>query len=554
MMAPGEALVVGAAPLVGAIAREIGLVETIDRNVAWDPIRSKLSPGERILALILNILTSRQPLYKVWFSFYSTDVELLLGEGVEPEDVNDDTLGRALDKLQAAGAKRIYSMVAVQALAHEGVDQRFLHWDSSSKSLYGEYPTATGEGAVRPTYGYSKDHRADLKQIIMSLLCNREGIALIGEVRDGNSSDKTLNREMIGKLVEMFSPAELRKLVYVADSALVTDANLQALATAEIRFLSRLPETYGAAAEVKAKAWEGQWITIGKISPKKDAAEYLASEQRGVVAGREYRLVVYRSDHLDERKAKTLEKALASERERLAKEAAILADQRFYCREDAEATGQIWLKENAEAFHSLSTTVVEVQEKKKRTQRGRPRQGEEPEWVTSYQLRPEVGVRLEERVKSERERRSAFVLITELSSEEFPADRLLLEYKAQTSVEQRFRFLKDPAFVDAFFLHKPERIEALGYVLMLAALIFSLLERRIRQSGQPLITPVRGQLDNPTGREVLQNIESVVVIRTDALHRQLSIPLPSRKPFRDILAMAGFNETIYTQLPIRRSG
>jgi transposase len=35
------------------------------------------------------------------------------------------------------------------------------------------------------------------------------------------------------------------------------------------------------------------------------------------------------------------------------------------------------------------------------------------------------------------------------------AAALLREYKGQTSVEQRFHFLKDPAFVDAVFLQKP---------------------------------------------------------------------------------------------------
>lgn len=74
MMELGEARVVGAGPLVGAIAREIGLAEIIDRNVAWDPVRSKLSPGELILALVLNLLTSRQPLYKVWLDFHESDI------------------------------------------------------------------------------------------------------------------------------------------------------------------------------------------------------------------------------------------------------------------------------------------------------------------------------------------------------------------------------------------------------------------------------------------------------------------------------------------------
>lgn len=550
----GEARLVGGAPLLAAIAREIGVVEIINRKVSWDSERSKLSPGERILALVVNLLTSRRPLYKVWECYYGPDVELLLGEGVTVEDLNDDAFGRALDKLQAAGPKLIYSNIATQALSREGGDINFLHYDTTSKSLQGEYATATGEGAVKPTYGYSKDHRPDLKQIVMTLFCNREGLSLAGEVRDGNSSDKKLNGEMIEQLVEMFSPAELLKLVYVADSALVTDDNLRKLAAARVRFLSRLPETYKVSAEVKTLAWQGEWTPIGRISPQKNAAEYLASEQTGIIADREYRLVVFRSSHLDERKAKSLEKELVQQRQRLEKEAAALAEQSFFCREDAEVTGKDWLKENKDVFHGLSMTVVETQETKKRGKRGRPRRDEEPEIETAYHVVSQVGERLEEHVKAERERRSTFVLIAELPMEEFPATNLLLEYKAQTAVEQRFRFLKDPSFVDAFFLHKPERIEALGYVMMLAALVFSIMERRIRRSGQPLVTPSRGKLDNPTGREALQNMHYAIVVKVDALHRQFSIPRLFRKPFQTILTVCGFDERIYTELPVRCSG
>ena len=44
------------------------------------------------------------------------------------------------------------------------------------------------------------------------------------------------------------------------------------------------------------------------------------------------------------------------------------------------------------------------------------------------------------------------------------------------------RMLKDPMFVDALYLHTPRRIEALSYVLVMACLIYSIFERRVRRS------------------------------------------------------------------------
>jgi transposase len=448
----------------------------------------------------------------------------------------------------------VFSLVAARAMVIEQVEHRFLHWDSTTRSLYGEYPTATGKGAVKPDYGHSKDNRPDLKQIVMTLLCNREGMPLCGEVRDGNSSDKKANGEMIAELCRWFSPEELRKLAYVADSSLVTGPNLKALDEAKLRFLSRLPETYGVAAEAKASAWAGSWKAIGTISSRRNAAAYWASEQSGIIDGRSYRLVVYRSDHLDERKARTMERELEAEQKLLAQEAEQLARRRFACAADAQAALEAWRNDHAGAWHHLDGAVTEEKERQKRERRGRPRKDEQPVWLTFYRVRPTVGEPDADRVRAELQRRSAFVLITNLPADEFPVDRLLLEYKGQTSLEQRFHFLKDPVFVDAFFLHKPERVEALGYVLLMACLVFSLLERRIRRAGRPLETPSRGKLTNPTGFEILHHVQGALVIPVDRRHRQVSVQASFRKPFRSILEMAGFDERIYTEVPLRHPG
>ena len=103
--------------------------------------------------------------------------------------------------------------------------------------------------------GTPRDHRPDLRQIILTLLGTREGIPVVGTVQEGNRSDKTLNAEMVAALDDYFSPTQLRQLVYVADSALVTGPNLELLAERQLRFLSRLPDTYHVAADVKAAAW-----------------------------------------------------------------------------------------------------------------------------------------------------------------------------------------------------------------------------------------------------------------------------------------------------------
>lgn len=55
----------GSTALIGAMCDQIGLVETINELLQWDPLRCKLSPGEHIKALIINIIDDRKALYAV---------------------------------------------------------------------------------------------------------------------------------------------------------------------------------------------------------------------------------------------------------------------------------------------------------------------------------------------------------------------------------------------------------------------------------------------------------------------------------------------------------
>ncbi len=72
---------VGAGPGIRAMAAHIGLVDTRDRAVSWDTDRCRLSPGERILALLVNRLTEREPLYRVQEAFTLTDPASCWGTG-----------------------------------------------------------------------------------------------------------------------------------------------------------------------------------------------------------------------------------------------------------------------------------------------------------------------------------------------------------------------------------------------------------------------------------------------------------------------------------------
>ncbi len=556
--------VVGAGPLVRQMADEIGLIALVNRMLTWDQIRTKVSPGERIFAMVLDILLGHSPLYRVEDRLASTDVPLLLGEGRIAEDFSDDSLGRALDKLYDAGPKAVFTALGAQAFAHEALTTRSVHWDSTSRTLYGAYPgTPPKPAAVSakedpnavlqpppavPRYGHSKDHRPDLKQLILSVLVTGDGVIYQGSVDAGNASDKALNRRAIADLAAAFSPEAMADLVYVADSSLVTADNLAALRQQGLAFISRCPETYGAVRTAKTAAWAAdQWDALGTIALRRNAAQYWASEQSGEIEGEPYRFIVYRSSGLDAQKVKTLDRAIANARETLTRAAVQLSQQTFHCEHDAETAAAAFRKRPDYRWFPQSAVDITSRVERVSTGRGRPRKDAPTQTV--WTVTATVGAVDDGRRQAEQQRRSTFVLITTLPPESWTAESVLREYKDQVLCERKFHFLKDPLFLDALFLDTPERLEALGYVILMAALLYSLLERRLRQNPNPIPSPVRRGLTRPTAHELFRHLAPVQTHLQPDGTRGVSLPERLHASFVAFLDALHLDERCYTHPP-----
>jgi hypothetical protein len=259
------------------IIRELEIPGTIDNMVQWDPKQCKHSPGTHVLAMMVNILMGRTALYRVEEFYENLDVPFLFGMDAHASDFNDSVLGRTLDKIFEAGPKRVFSAAALRAAMREDVKVDVVHVDTTSWSLAGIYADSVAESeALHITYGFSKDKRPDLKQFNYGLVVSRDGIPLIGEAMDGNTSDKVWNRHIIEELVSKLA-SDLDSLVYVADSAAVTKDNLDLIAEKGIKFISRLPATFKQEGMVKDRAWaDGSWQELGvlTLNPKRDSAVY----------------------------------------------------------------------------------------------------------------------------------------------------------------------------------------------------------------------------------------------------------------------------------------
>lgn len=125
------------------------------------------------------------------------------------------------------------------------VTARQVHVDTTSFAVSGDYAPGEDEDArvVAVTYGYSRDHRDDLKQWMLALATTRQGdIPFYLHALDGNTSDKVSLVDAVEALGEQLQ-GEGETPIFVADSGMYSTENMARLNTARVRWISRVPET-----------------------------------------------------------------------------------------------------------------------------------------------------------------------------------------------------------------------------------------------------------------------------------------------------------------------
>ena len=127
--------------IVAGIIDAIGLVETINELIGEEK-GEKISPGHVVKAMILNGLGFvSKPLYMFSQYFETIACEHLIGSGVKPEYLNDDKLGRVMDKLFIKGLDTIFLKIALNVVKKINISLLSSHLHSSSMHVHGEYNT-----------------------------------------------------------------------------------------------------------------------------------------------------------------------------------------------------------------------------------------------------------------------------------------------------------------------------------------------------------------------------------------------------------------------------
>ena len=353
----------GHLPVAAAYCRRIGLVETINHTVQS---QMHVQPGLVVQAMVLDVLSGRNPLYRVESFLARQDIELLLGETIDAHAFNDTTLARSLDAIFVAGTGKIVTELGRRAAALFELDLTAASYDTTSTSVWGEYRNSSKDDQDGPfiTYGHSKDNQPQLKQFMTELLCVDRGVPIYGRTLDGNASDKTSNHEMLTRISSILAQHGLGPgaFIYVADSAMVTEQNLNTMG--HNRFISRLPATYDACQVAIDQAIAAQdWLELGSLneapaSKTRPPAEYKAFETQVALYGVPYRAVVIHSSSHDKRRQKKLEKQIIQSATALTQNLKKVAQQ-YYCEADAlVAAAQI--EKYSTSMHRVVPSITPV--------------------------------------------------------------------------------------------------------------------------------------------------------------------------------------------------
>ena len=514
--------------LVAGIIDELGLVELTNTELGEHPLE-QVSAGQVVKAMLLNSFGfASAPLYLFSEFFESKPVEHLLGPGVEARHLNDDRLGRVLEQLYEYGTSTFFLQVAQQAVEHFGVRVHQLHLDSSSFSVQGEYAqVASGDVDQVPieiSRGYSRDHRPDLKQFVVNLICSKDGgVPLWLTVADGNQSDAS----QFGSLMSQFSETWEMDSVFVIDAAFYSEPNLKAVNT--LRWLSRVPQTLCAAQALVQR-------DVDDFSPSPCShKDYQLWETRATYGGVEQRWILIESQSRKAHRA-LWEPELKKLEKRLNRDLRALTDQVFACKPDAYEA--ILRFQDGLSVHQLSdVSIAKVFPKRPPGRPAKAKANRTKNDVIGYQIKATLE-RKDTTEQQYQQQRSRFILATNLLDEkQWPAEKLLTEYKGQQTVERGFRFLKDPLFfTSSVFVKKPQRVEALALLMALTLMVYTLAERQLRhtlaQEQQTILDQKRKPTDRPTFRWVIQAFQGVHLVTIDTAKQISNLTDERRKIVR----------------------
>ncbi len=506
----------GPLPLVNHFLARMGLPALLERYVPTADRRSAVTHAQALGVLLRSILVEREPVYRQHETVHGFAAGMFGIDAAQMQRLTDDRIGRALDRLFDADRAALLTEVVVAVGQRFGVAFDRLHNDSTSIALCGQYRAAGGRalrGRTAPaiTFGFSKDHRPDLKQLLFILTVTAEGVPASFRCADGNTSDSVTHIQTWEALRAVAGRADF---LYVADSKLCSYENMQHIHAAGGRFVTVMPRSRQEDARFRKwiqthdPAWELVWDRPN--ARHSDGPRDCWYVYRQPLPSLEVWPITWVwSTLLTLQQRARRDRRLAAATEALAQLHRRLLGARARLRGAAEIDRRVAeiLEQYRVASYLKVKRVVREEHSFKQLRRGRPGPDTAYRKITRRRFDIEWAVD------------AAAVAYDQKSDGMYPLlcnDRALtpvqvLEaHKGQPTIEKRFEQLKTVHEIAPVYLKNEGRIEALFTLYFLGLLVQALIERELRLAMQreaieelPLY-PEQRKCRRPTTEQVLR--------------------------------------------------
>ena len=481
---------VGALPIINRVLARIHLQKKLRKHLRPDSRRMRLPTSTGLLLLVRNFLVSREPIYGLgeWACRHASDLLGLTQDQLA--ELNDDRLGRCLDRLFESDIAELVLDVMRDVIKDFDLNLDELHNDSTTVSFFGAYEDAAEEQVQRGrptpaiTYGHSKDHRPDLKQLLYTLTVTEDGaVPVYFTTHSGNTVDDQTHRETWDILHSLVGRVDF---LYIADCKLASTDNMKYIAGRGGRFITVLPRTRKEddifrerlCKEPETIFWAPLYIIQNEQGEIVDRLSYCAEE---IVTKESYRLWWFHSTRktsLDQRaRLKCIQRAtveLDTLRNRL-----LGPRPRLRRRAEVEPLVTEILRET-KAEGLLRVQILEFEgETYRQVSPGRPGKN------TKYrkEMRPLCDLTWESDTQALVECQKmdgVFPLVTNVL--DMTAEQVLRAYKRQPFVEKRFSQFKSDYCIAPVYLKSASRIQAVLCVYFFTLLVQALLERELRRA------------------------------------------------------------------------
>jgi transposase len=472
--------VLGPHPLIEHFLEKLRIRELIATYIPQDQ-RIKL-PIERTLGLLIhNILTTPMPMYEIADWLAPLDEHCL---GLEPEEVacvHDDRVGHALESFYGGRNKDVFFHLALRAIKTFELQCNHLHQDTTTVTFTGKY--ADWQAAEALTHGHNKDHRPDLKQLVLGLSVTADGsVPLVHQVYSGNQTDDRLHLENHQRLRRLLQRSDF---VYVADSKLATKENLNRLASFGGYFISVMPRTRKEDADFRQRVRNKQveWIHLlsrpNNRQPKSKTDHYYLAQGQYEVDG--YRLLWIRSTQKAEQDAQSRSRRIANTLDGLRHLQARLNAYNLKTRPAIEKTLEDLIQEQ-DTQDWIDYKIEEHRQSQIRfTKPGRPKNSHKGRevWKSYFSVSFQVD---RQALEQDALVDGIFPLLTNLEASPYDPKRVLETYKCQAFLEKRHSQLKTWQEVTPVLLKKDVRVVAYLHMQVMALMVATLIERQLRKA------------------------------------------------------------------------